>query len=305
MSLVRLVLCFALLRSSAALHTAMAGRSSIDEWMPSDSSDSEERTSRSKNRSRTRSRSKSRSTSVELDRADTMRSLSGPSGQASLPAPPSVPGTEWWARILYTASEHLRVRLPAAPKRAMTHESLLAGLGTEMFGARVLGINMTTTVAVDKKPAAKKWLAKHAPWVKHIFSELEDATNASGACCMHGGKSCTLSGRPDLVTIGLPCQPFTYARDSRTCSPKNHSLYPVTFEMFFDYLRDRKPLGFIAEEVLGFGRTDMDTGSTYLEEFCNKCAGLGFAIRVHQLSASVWLDAERDRCLPFLDRWCV
>ena len=117
---------------------------------------------------------------------------------------------------------------------------------------------------------------------------------------MHEGKGeCVLNETPDILTIGLPCQPFSAARDRTKCPPQSHELYSVTFTTFMEYIKGRKPKGFICEQVIGFNRMNQETGETYMTEFCSLVAEQQYAVRAHQMVAGDWSEAPRNRCLGF------
>lgn len=82
---------------------------------------------------------------------------------------------------------------------------------------------------------------------------------------------------------------------------ESHALFPVTFELWFSYLRAVAPLGFFCEQVVGFNRKiTMDpqgnvSGQSYLGVICRKCAEMGFSARVVMLQANIWNACERPR----------
>ena len=280
-------------------------------WVPSDSGSEDgagcagqpglQHASRSRSISRSRSRSRCRSTSSEsAGRADSQGQSSHPAMAQPYPRPEQSKGTDWWAPVLYTAVEHLRMKLPRQPFRPMTHQSLLTGMMTESFGFDAVGMNVTTQIAVDCKSAAAKWIAcLRSDKYEHFFDKLEDVVQGCGACRVHG-RTCQVPSGPDLLTAGLCCQPFSGARDQRTTKPRDHPLFKVTFEDFVELMQKSKPNGFCVEQVLGFGREDADhpAGLSYLQQLVNLMADMGYSIRVFQMDASLWSEGERKRCPP-------
>lgn len=244
-----------------------------------------------------RSRSRSRSSSVDPGRRQFVRRILDPAGHRSLPMPPTMRGAEWWQKPLLAGAEHLRFARPDRPGRPLRHESLLCGMMTETWALEAVGAVFETRLACDIKPAAKKFALKHrGGQLGHYFRTLEDASCGRAHCAIHM-KQCSIEGSPDLVTIGLPCQPYSSARDQRAIKPQDHKLYETAFREFPEYLRSRKPGGFVAEEVLGFDRINHDTGLSFMQDWCHIVAQLGYSIRVHRLSAGTWSEGERERCL--------
>lgn len=230
---------------------------------------------------------------MDADRADTAPAAF----RIPLPRPPVMPGTEWWAETLYTAGEHFRQKLPKYPSRPLRHQSLLSGLMTESFAFEALGIEARTEFVVDCKPAAQKWLSRVCEGrYEHLISNLADVCEGTAPCSVHG-RSCTMQKHADLVTVGLPCQPFTSQRDQKRTKPCQHKLYPVTFSEFPHFVDMMQPSGFIVEQVMGFDRLDSEehTGQTFLQRFCNLMASKGFSVRAVKMCASLWGEAERKR----------
>ena len=59
---------------------------------------------------------------------------------ASFSEPPSVPGTEWWAKIVWNSMAHISQGLPASPTSAFTHEDFCCGTLGIRFGFEARGI---------------------------------------------------------------------------------------------------------------------------------------------------------------------
>jgi hypothetical protein len=76
-------------------------------------------------------------------------------------------GTDWWARIIWNATEHLRLKLPAQPLRKMRHHSLLSGLAVETFAFEALAVEAQTEVGLDKKPSSYKWCQVTERKIRH------------------------------------------------------------------------------------------------------------------------------------------
>jgi hypothetical protein len=74
-----------------------------------------------------------------------------------------------------------------------------------------------------------------------------------------------------------------------------HPDFAIVFETFFNFLDDRKPRSFIAEEVMTFQEVNPLSGRRYDSEFMAKCALRGFSCRAFVLKAGIWLEWPRDR----------
>lgn len=66
-----------------------------------------------------------------------------------------------------------------------------------------------------------------------------------------------------------------------------------------EYIKGRKPKGFICDQVIGINRMSQETGGTYMTEFCSLVAEQQYAVRAHQMVAGDWYEAPRNRCLGF------
>lgn len=222
----------------------------------------------------------------------------GPGGAREVPPPPRVQGTHWWAQLLHTATAHLRGRLPNKPHTPMTHHSLLSGLCSEIEGFKAMQMLTKTELVVDMKVASQKFIQQHfESQCDHVYAKLEHVIAGGGYCSKHR-RDCDVRSAPHmphLATIGLPCQPFSSLRNHRVLKAPDHPLFEVTFNMFFEYLEKVQPLGFVAEQVIGFNRFNEEFQSTYLEMFLKGCADRGYSVRAVELQAGLWCDSERER----------
>jgi hypothetical protein len=157
-------------------------------------------------------------------------------------------------------------------------------------------MQVDTEIAVDRKTASQRWHSLTDRPHQHFYKQFEDVVDGKGPCSVHQCH-CTVPLRPDLATIGLSCQPFSAQRDQRSTKPCDHALYQITFQAFPAYLQKVNPRGFVAEQVLGFNRSDPDDagGRTYLQFFCMRVAELGYSVRVAKLDSGVWSESERAR----------
>ena len=120
-----------------------------------------------------------------------------------------------------------------------------------------------TLMASDTKEAATNFMIhnfKERGWLEHVVQQACDMCgNTEEVPCLVCPKdSCTHdpSIRPHLVTVGLPCQPYSSLRwrSGNSDDQKNarsHNKFGC-MQDFLDYLAARKPHGFILEEVKGF-----------------------------------------------------
>ena len=61
------------------------------------------------------------------------------------------------------------------------------------------------------------------------------------------------------------------------------------------YLAKREPGCFIVEEVPAFQDIDPRSGTSYLAQFANQCAGEGYSVRAVVLNHGTWIDMDRAR----------
>jgi site-specific DNA-cytosine methylase len=160
---------------------------------------------------------------------------------------------------------------------------------------------VVTEVAVDLKRAAQKFHTATGRKTTHYYTSLGEVANGIGRC-MQCGTDCRVPVRPDLTTAGLSCQPFSGLRDLRVQSPRQHPLFGNTFEEFPKYLANIKPRGWIVEQVKGFGREDAEHPErlSFLVQFCELVASIGYSVKVLELDSGIWSESERDRCPPIL-----
>jgi hypothetical protein len=205
-------------------------------------------------------------------------------------------GLQWWAQIVWNATEHIRRRLPHTPKRKLRHHSLLTGLGTESFCFDALAMHVHTEIGLDRKRASWHWCSVSNQTHTHWFDDFDDMLSGDAICRQHS-KACDLQLGPDLVTIGLSCQPFSTSRAHSKTAPRDHDLFGVTFDLFPRYLRRVRPLGFVAEQVAGFDRPDPDddTGNTFLKKFGAAAASCGYHVRVLELDSGTFCESGRPR----------
>ena len=131
----------------------------------------------------------------------------------------------------------------------------------------------------------------------HIFDYFASVAQGRGRCTKHAG-TCSLGFSPadviDLATQGLPCQPFTRMRSSDATVEK-HNLYGVVFDIFFKYLENHKPRGWITEEVMDFSKKQDSRGVSYYDNFARRAEDLGYTVIAFKMESSKWVAMDRDR----------
>lgn len=153
----------------------------------------------------------------------------------------------------------------------------------------------------DSKPAAlelvKHNFGKHIP---HAFRDNAAFLEGGGECSIHG-KWCSLPcNKPGLCTTGLPCQPFTRARDKTTkSSPRTGCAeerpdWTTVMEQWASYLDTRSPEMFAVEEVPEFATTEVD-GKLCLKTFCKMASNRQYAVRVVKANHAIWAAYPKER----------
>ena len=66
-----------------------------------------------------------------------------------------------------------------------------------------------------------------------------------------------------------------------------------------DFLKQRRPFGFILEEVLGFGDKEKESGKPFVLLFQEMAAELGFTTRCMKIDAGLWGQVSRPRLYVF------
>jgi site-specific DNA-cytosine methylase len=177
-----------------------------------------------------------------------------------------------------------------------------------MLMCQGMGMSWRTTAAADLKPHARQFIKFNHDKVEHIFDNnlamIHDDLLQHAKCDV-----CSAKGRPcdykhgndpvDLLTAGLPCQPFTKLRQhngdtENTGDAAGHTKFSVVFEDFSQYLEGRKPRGWIVEEVPDFAKPSK-AGPAYLEDFTRRAELLGYSIKAVMLHAEDWVGLPRKR----------
>ena len=176
-----------------------------------------------------------------------------------------------------------------------------------------MAIPVTTQCVCDPKPLAQRWAlrAHRSPLFRHIrcyFNTLEEMTARRAPCVFHSrNKSCRLpTTRPDLVVIGMPCQPFSLQRgDRKKVCPQRHPSFQVMVD-FLCYTKATGVGGGIVEEVLGFGNAIAESRwfatdycrvmpKSWCDWFCADLQHQGYYVRCLKLDNAWFSDIPRPR----------
>ena len=180
----------------------------------------------------------------------------------------------------------------------MLHEAFCAGAMSEGVAMEGASVQFRTLSASDRKVSARRLLATRGT-VEHVFADMADQIAGVGHCFIHS-RQCKLLEAPDFAVGGLPCQPFSKMRSrngssSKQGDPKAHPGFEAVTVTFKSYLEARRPKGFLVEESVGMMAADRSTGESYLQDFVNSCAELGYSVRAVRLNHRAWCEMPRDR----------
>ena len=226
-----------------------------------------------------------------------------PPRSCSLARPPSDAQRRWCRctrRAVHDAcaSVHLHARAPFR----------FAALAPRLQPAQAMGIPVECLAVADKKVCSTDFIRYHHPEVQHIYGHVASLHAPEPPQCWSCAQQQTSCKRredggppPMVVVAGLPCQPYSPARQkggksTATGVATTHPLFGVAFQDFAKYLEDREAGGFIVEEVEAFGwESNASPGESHLNSFMAMMAGIGFSTAVVHLHASVWCEISRSR----------
>ena len=174
-----------------------------DQWAPSDSESEGGRSRSPRPKAAPASRGGapgSEAQSLSDEEGDVGVMLPTSVGVTDRPAPHFLQGTAWWATPLWNSLQHVALRMPARPKRAMTHESLCSGMMTERFGFKVVagGVSSEHPSIYVVGRGARLGGARHVkpyPSTVHVSCSLrEDYLRArlEWSVLMHALPACSL-----------------------------------------------------------------------------------------------------------------
>jgi site-specific DNA-cytosine methylase len=214
-------------------------------------------------------------------------------------------------------------RHAAGLARPLRLASACSGMCTELFACKALGIPFDDDVVTSERNTATHALVRaNLPEVLHQFNSLVDHGRGHGCCTRHG-RVCQAPCKRDLLVIGPPCQPFSSMRHDtkqRDLGCKAHALYNTTFgsggcvetdpdDSAIELIKSMLPSSVLVEQVEGFGRIDLASGTVPMEEFSEMVLnirddeGNSFykAARAFKLNASLWLGINRPRFIAGLN----
>lgn len=213
------------------------------------------------------------------------------------PQPPDTsPGAEWWQAPLWGSMLHVRADLPCQSKRPLKVLSMCSGTLGEVSACRALSIPVVYEGSDTKQSACTFVMNNYSSVVEHFYNDSAALASGRGQCLKHGTECQTsFEGRPDVLTAGTPCQPFSHFRQragphgSRMSSTaRGHPDFQITFGMVEDVVRARRPLTCIFEQVSGFNQQEHGEQETYLKQFTDMLMRYYGGVRAVRMDASTW-----------------
>jgi len=111
--------------------------------------------------------------------------------------------------------------------------------------AMQIGVNFTAVA--EKKPLAQRILSKTCGDAC-LFNDLAQLGLASSSECLRhtDRRHCNLATNIDVISAGLPCHPFSFARytggtSQNTGPTEQHEEYTLVMETFPEVIRARRP----------------------------------------------------------------
>lgn len=222
------------------------------------------------------------------------------------------PSLNWWTRHVHNAVQHIHEN-SFKHIRPFQLRSVCTGLGTEIVAMKALGMKFAAVDCSDSKKWSQQFLKMHhGRNISHLYGNMADQIGKTN-CVLHGQlcNNAPAFSKADCLVGGPPCQPYSQQRPGRynvaTC-PSTHPGYSALFGTestgYVDVLEAELPLGFVLEEVIGFGRVDPSSDKSAMERFIEiakrikkpGCDTPWFAgMVVIKLSANVWLEINRER----------
>ena len=172
-------------------------------------------------------------------------------------------------------------------------------------------MDFETEAVAEAKNFARRFIRLNFPQISHVLVDqkliTDGAEGTTGKCDSCVGP-CSfrpdLSTQPDLLTAGIPCQPFSGLRwhkgaGANQRDPRSHSKFGSIDEFLF-CLEKRHPRGFILEEVLKIMAKDPTTGETFLNDIMAKAASLGYGCAALIMNGDNWNDVPRQRHFTYI-----
>ena len=166
----------------------------------------------------------------------------------------------------------------------------------------MLGVPTKFLGAAESKKAAQKFLRFHfKKQCPHMYCENVSFISG-GQCFLCGSSACQPSReRPDILGAGLPCQPFSAARQKtgqtkKTKEAEAHPLWTVSMRDFARLLQARLPHMFVVEEVEGFVKAmDVLDGLSPAQALKKIVKPLSYGCTALLLDHRVWTHMSRPR----------
>eukprot|EP00929_Paragymnodinium_shiwhaense_P037685 TRINITY_DN20039_c0_g1_i1.p1 TRINITY_DN20039_c0_g1~~TRINITY_DN20039_c0_g1_i1.p1 ORF type:complete len:585 (+),score=94.11 TRINITY_DN20039_c0_g1_i1:139-1893(+) len=259
---------------------------------------------------------------LQAQRIHSYLSGAGPAQDLCDPKQPELAtGIEWWAPIVWQGLLHIRRKRPES-SRPIIWEDVCGGTMGLGFGLQAMNIPFEINACADKKFISREFIS-HNFNAKHIFQEafnmIEKSEPEAEPALRRRKKQCKRCDRfclgpacekacsfepgdtqPDLVTAGLPCQPFSSMRQKKTGKtpgtgpPRLHKGFSM-LRTLVQYICARRPRGFILEEVTKVLTIDPTTQESYLKGMLSEICELGYGCAAAEFSAGSWSDCPRDR----------
>ena len=109
---------------------------------------------------------------------------------------------------------------------------------------QAMAIDAKVVLACDKKNSSQKVMKKQL-LDACIFADIEEHSRGSGVCLTHG-RHCSVKNGNDLVSVGLPCHPFSDMRcftgkTPDTGIPEEHREWDLVMKKFNRLVESRDP----------------------------------------------------------------
>ena len=220
--------------------------------------------------------------------------------------PPAAFCDLWLNHILHPLAA-IRDGLGQTRRRA-TVMTIFSGAQPEQLFPRLFNIECDFLLSVDRKEAAYRFCRDNGFNTRHHFLHAEEVCKSGrGICANHDFGVCCAAPdeyvdatefmQPDLLLAGLPCPPYSRAREQRFKGTVSHK-EAHTISCFEDALALWKPKKAILEEVQGFmcRESSADPESPYLKmvKRINKRMPQ-LTIRCYMLQGKTWLRFHRRR----------
>ena len=128
----------------------------------------------------------------------------------SLSSSPATGGSSgvrpWGDCILQSTAAHAAGL--GAQRRRLVLETAFSGIGSIRRVLAELGYSVLEGSACDLKESAYKFCSANGTVAEHFFCDIRDLlSDGAGPCRVHGHCRAP-GGRPDILHMGFPCQPY-------------------------------------------------------------------------------------------------